>query len=219
MPSVASAIADGTASGAQSQGFGHYVSLSFRSPSWHLSEGVKNMDNELRYFLQQGPTTAKELARVTGKSTSTIYKALKAGRESGDILVHDDANGDATRFYVKPDTEAPEDGQGATAAPKNGQTPTDATPVAPAHPSKPEKRGRKATAAGLKLYLGENMRSEDGPGSSFTWINPRRAGSAGFKSLQIIIDTPGILTEDFVKAGGRLNDLRWDLAHGNVRAE
>ena len=48
--------------------------------------------------------------------------------------------------------------------------------------------------------------------------NDRREGSHGHKSLQIIIDNPGITTEAFVEAGGRLVDLKWDMDKGNVTA-
>jgi hypothetical protein len=175
-----------------------------------------NMDKELRFLLEQGPTTAKELARLTGKSTSTIYKALKAGREDGTIQVHDDADGGATSFSVKP-SEAPEDGPGTIKTPEVRETPTNGAAVAPAPENGPAKRGRKATAAGQKLFPQATWNSSQNKPHAVS--NPRRKDSAGYKSLQIIIDNPGILTEDYVKAGGRLNDLRWDLAHGNVRAE
>jgi hypothetical protein len=46
--------------------------------------------------------------------------------------------------------------------------------------------------------------------------NPRRPDSHGFRSLQLIIDNPGIRVDEFREKGGRLNDLRWDLSHGNV---
>lgn len=51
--------------------------------------------------------------------------------------------------------------------------------------------------------------------------NPRRPGSYGHTSLQIIIDAgdAGITTEDYVKAGGRMNDLHWDIDHGSAVAE
>jgi hypothetical protein len=45
--------------------------------------------------------------------------------------------------------------------------------------------------------------------------NPRRAGSHGHRSLQIIIDNPGLTVDDYREKGGRLNDLRWDIEHGN----
>jgi len=67
------------------------------------------------------------------------------------------------------------------------------------------RRGRKATAAGRKL-------------SAVGTENPRRAGSHGHRSHQIILDNPGITTEDFLAQGGRINDLNWDIAKGHVKA-
>ena len=67
-------------------------------------------------------------------------------------------------------------------------------------------RGRKSDLIGKKLTCLKES-------------NPRREGSHGYKSLQIIIDNPGITTEAFAEAGGRLVDLKWDLAHGNAKAE
>jgi hypothetical protein len=46
--------------------------------------------------------------------------------------------------------------------------------------------------------------------------NPRRPGSHGFRSLQLIIDAgeAGITFEDFIKKGGRNKDAKWDIDHG-----
>ena len=49
--------------------------------------------------------------------------------------------------------------------------------------------------------------------------NPRRAGKKGHASHQIIMDNPGITYEDFREAGGRNNDVRWDIDRGWVRVE
>ena len=48
------------------------------------------------------------------------------------------------------------------------------------------------------------------------YYNPRRYGSHGHRSLQVIIDQPGISYADFLKAGGRQVDLAWDVKHGNA---
>lgn len=48
--------------------------------------------------------------------------------------------------------------------------------------------------------------------------NPRKAGSFGQRSLQIIMDNPGIKYEDYIAKGGRPNDLEWDIKHGSVVA-
>ena len=49
--------------------------------------------------------------------------------------------------------------------------------------------------------------------------NPRREGTAGHHSHQIILDNPGITYEDFREKGGRPGDLRWDLSREFVKAE
>lgn len=66
-------------------------------------------------------------------------------------------------------------------------------------------RGRKSELLGKSLTC-----TSDG--------NQRREGSHGHKSLQIVIDNPGITTEAFIEAGGRLVDLKWDIDKGNVTA-
>jgi hypothetical protein len=178
-----------------------------------------NMDNELRYFLQQGPHTVKDLARVTGKSTSAIYKALK---DQPEVLCKKNDAG-ANVFWMKPDQqETPEDGAGGAKDAPSTPSPTDDVAVAPEPSSTKRGRGRLPTAHGKQLYptaalLGTN--DNEAEGATPTYQNPRRQNSHGYRSLQIIIDQPGITTEDFLAAGGRLNDLRWDLKHGHIRAE
>jgi len=49
--------------------------------------------------------------------------------------------------------------------------------------------------------------------------NPRRPNTLGFKSMQIIIDhdeSESLTVEKFLQLGGRLKDLRWDIAKKNV---
>ena len=50
-------------------------------------------------------------------------------------------------------------------------------------------------------------------------VNPRREGSHGHRSMEIVMNSPGINVSEFIEAGGRIVDLRWDLDHGNVRIE
>lgn len=45
--------------------------------------------------------------------------------------------------------------------------------------------------------------------------NPRRAGSAGFKSYALM--TQGMKVSTYLEKGGRMQDLRWDVAAGNVK--
>lgn len=50
-------------------------------------------------------------------------------------------------------------------------------------------------------------------------VNPRRDGTWGFKSLQIIISNPGIKFEDWVKKGGRTVDLYWDMKYDRIEVK
>jgi hypothetical protein len=48
--------------------------------------------------------------------------------------------------------------------------------------------------------------------------NPRRKGSHGFKSFQIIASArKPVSVETFVEKGGRLRDLHWDINAGNAK--
>lgn len=47
--------------------------------------------------------------------------------------------------------------------------------------------------------------------------NPRKAGTAGHKSFAIVLKNPGITYEDYVKNGGRSNDLQWDVERKRIK--
>lgn len=171
------------------------------------------MDDELRFFLKRGPTSVKELARLTGKSDSGIRKAII---NAGDEVSTTKNEKGVTLAFIPPKTN--EDGAGATKAGESTPAPSATENGAPASPAAAKDgRGRKATAAGQNLFPSEQLLVGDD--SPQTYQNPRRQNSHGYRSLQIVIDNPGITTEEYVAKGGRLNDLRWDIAHGNVRAE
>lgn len=70
-----------------------------------------------------------------------------------------------------------------------------------------EKRGRVSQYSGMLL-------------KATVEANTRREGSHGHKSLGIIMAAgkDGILYEDYIKKGGRLNDLVWDVNKDNVEA-
>lgn len=67
------------------------------------------------------------------------------------------------------------------------------------------KRGRKSEFAGVKIFPAEGLKE-----------NPRREGGFGYKAMAFIMANPGVSYEDFVEAGGRRQDLAWDIAKGNV---
>lgn len=85
---------------------------------------------------------------------------------------------------------------------------TDA-PVAEQSAAVATKRGRGKSLSGLILWATDKCIEG----------NPRREGSWGQKSLQIILNNPGLTLEEFLIRGGRTNDLRWDIQHGNVISE
>lgn len=68
-----------------------------------------------------------------------------------------------------------------------------------------EGQGRKSSNAGKTL-------------TTALTENPRRAGTFGHTSFGIILKAgaKGISYEDYITAGGRSNDLAWDVNKGNV---
>lgn len=52
-----------------------------------------------------------------------------------------------------------------------------------------------------------------------TVINPRRENTYGYRAMELVINAglEGISYRDYLRGGGRPNDLGWDLAKGNVR--
>ena len=157
------------------------------------------MNAELEHFLTEGPRTVKDLARLTEMSASTIYKAIKR-----DDRVAEGPEGPSGKtFHIPASTE---NGAGLPEAIEPDQPLPETDAAAPA-PEKPAgKAGRKSKFEGKKL-------------SALVEDNPRRKNSHGFRSLQIVIDNPGIAYEDFLAKGGRLTDLRWDIEHGSIKAE
>lgn len=65
-------------------------------------------------------------------------------------------------------------------------------------------RGRKSALMGKKLF----------PSIDVKKANPRRKPSLGYVSLEIIRKAPGIAYPDFIAAGGRAKDVKWDIEHG-----
>jgi hypothetical protein len=82
--------------------------------------------------------------------------------------------------------------------------PQDATPSAQG------RKGKPSRSAGKGLYPTQST-VEKG--------NPRRENTHGRKSLQIIIDNPGISYEDFLTKGGRNKDLLWDIKYGHAEVK
>jgi len=85
-------------------------------------------------------------------------------------------------------------------APAAAKTPA----TAPAAPTEAKKRGRQP---GTGEFAGKVVFARKD-------VNPRRAGTAGFHSFEIIRGKKeGVSYADYISAGGRPNDLRWDIEH------
>jgi hypothetical protein len=70
-------------------------------------------------------------------------------------------------------------------------------------------RGRKKGSAGK--YVGKTV-------FATTDVNPRRIGTNGFKSFEIIRGKKnGVPYADYLAAGGRTNDLQWDVDKGHAK--
>lgn len=49
--------------------------------------------------------------------------------------------------------------------------------------------------------------------------NPRKKGTHGFRSFQILLDGGEMSVAEYILRGGRRNDLAWDLDHGWVQVK
>lgn len=78
--------------------------------------------------------------------------------------------------------------------------------AAPKPPRQPGAAPVRTTVGGQFIY----------PTTKCGGRNPRREGTHGWKSMKIILDSPGITTAEYFRQGGRPNDLKWDIEHGNV---
>jgi hypothetical protein len=78
----------------------------------------------------------------------------------------------------------------------------------------------KAEAKAARKAAGEAPRRGNSGKHLYPLVgkNPRRPGSFGHFSMQIILDEPGISYEEYIKKGGRSNDLNWDIDHGFTEA-
>lgn len=95
--------------------------------------------------------------------------------------------------------------KGADKAPKKGAKPTKGAKLAKAAKERTEasgKRGRASAHSGK--FIQRNTEKS---------ANPRREGSHGFNSFEIIPVKGRISYEDYMAKGGRTNDLAYDIAH------
>lgn len=87
-------------------------------------------------------------------------------------------------------------------------------PTAERKPKAPKAEGEakpKGRAPGTGTYNGHKLRAVGKE-------NPRREGSHGAASFQIVLDNPGITYEDFIAKGGRPQNLRKDIGANRIVA-
>lgn len=164
------------------------------------------MNEEIRFFLNEGPHTVADLARLTSRSQSGIRLILK--QHEDEISVSQNSTGAKTYFIKNAGTSIPDpSGVESSSEGEGVGLPASEPEIAPAAPlqAKKDGRGRKPNSHGKNLVAKVET-------------NPRRPNSHGFRSLQIILDNPNISAEEFVAKGGRHKDLRWDIAFGRVEA-
>ena len=131
---------------------------------------------------------AKFYNKLTGENVRAFRDKATAARRIWDAAVGKNEEGGAP--------EAP--------APDAPEAPAPDAPEAPEVPNEAKKRGRQK---GTGKNAGKTVKA-------LKQVNPRRAGTKGWYSYNILLDNPnGMLYEDFVKAGGRPVDIDWDVAH------
>jgi hypothetical protein len=96
---------------------------------------------------------------------------------------------------------------------RNGKANGKAPPAAKANGKAPPAKTAKAKAPGIP-------RTSKFAGKQIICLrkdNPRREGTCGWKSYNILLKNKGKMSYDAYKAaGGRNNDLQWDLDHNFV---
>lgn len=48
----------------------------------------------------------------------------------------------------------------------------------------------------------------------FTPNNPRKQGTHGYRSFQVLLEGGEMTIAEYLRRGGRRNDLAWDVQHG-----
>ena len=151
------------------------------------------------------PVTEKKVYNMNDINTAVTEAATKTKlsaeekKEIAEAKAAAKANEKAEKAAAKADAKAAKEAAAAAKKAEGGAS----------------GRGRVSALSGmiLKHKIVKNAEGEI--------KNPRKAGSHGWKSLGIIIDAgdAGISTEGYLAAGGRMNDLHWEIDHGNVVTE
>lgn len=140
-----------------------------------------------------------ELQKKLSTGWPTVSKAVEKLQSLGMVTIEDDSADDNNPLWYVRLTKA-----GLATSVPSPVTKTDSTGDSPAPKKKAlpsDKPGPRSSKVGKKIY-----KLVDG--------NPRREGTHGFTSFALIKD--GMPYDDYIKAGGRNNDLGWDIDHKYV---
>ncbi len=80
-------------------------------------------------------------------------------------------------------------------------------PKAPKPPKAPKAEGSSKPRAKANMTI--HVATAEG-------VNPRRTGTNGWHSFEIVRKNDGLTYAAYIEAGGRPNDLAWDIDHGFV---
>lgn len=125
----------------------------------------------------------------------------------------------------RPRSDEPEEHENMATATLKATT-AKKTAKAEVKPSTEKKAKEKVAKEKVAKEKSEGSGSKPGVRSEFSGKrlyptvkeNPRREGSHGWKSFEIVLNEKGVLLEEAVEKGGRLVDYRWDIAKGYIEA-
>lgn len=156
--------------------------------------------NQVNRFSDRTSAVRRTWAAITKADAESAPEEFLPPNEE----VVEDAAEDVTEQVVVPAVgEATGSAATAEAPAVTFEEPDNGVPVPPVSPK--VQRGRKP---------GVSDKYRDKMARPISKDNPRRKGSHGWKSFQILLGKPeGISVEAFVAAGGRMKDLAWDIQY------
>ena len=150
---------------------------------------IQNIIKEQETAGEDQVTTSTEVAKRATTSTTEVIKQLQFLKTMELVELEDDATGlkgDEPFYYI-------------TLLPKGATTDCSEILIPGKTPRLPGvAAGPRSPKAGKKIYR-------------ISKTNPRKEGSWGWKSFNVITD--GMTYEDYIKLGGRPQDLAWDEDH------
>ena len=166
---------------------------------WHTQVGLQGQKAKG----EDEVLTSTEIARRAMTSTKEAVKQLDYLRDLKLVEIEDDTTPGEESFYYVTITKAGRD--------FNIMAPMDGYPAKDVKASK-EPKERKAKLPGAA----PGPRSDNAGKKIYRLVkgNPRREGSIGHASFALIRDS--MTYEEYIEAGGRAGDVKWDIEHGFI---